>query len=402
MKNRKNTRNILVTIVLTFILTFTVTNIIAIKVDNKVVIPASEYVDLLNIKNKYAKVEAVEAIVKKNYLRDTNDEELETGQLKGLLESLNDPYSIYLTKEEYKSLNEQISGSFGGIGVVVTPGEDNLITVVSPIEGTPGERAGIKSGDKIIKVNGLDYTADIMDKATKEMKGEPGTEVEITILRTTNGKKENIDLKIVREIIKVETVSAKVLKDDIGYIKITSFDEPTYDDFKRELDSLGKKNIKGLIIDVRGNPGGRLDIVAKITDELIGEGDIVYMETKDGKREYLRSKKGMVEYPLVVLTNGGSASASEILAGAIKDHKRGKLVGTTTFGKGVVQRIIDLPDETGLKLTISEYFTPNGINIHGIGIEPDIKVELPENARGIGPDFMEDDRQLKKAIEILK
>lgn len=402
MKNRKNTRNILVTIVLTFILTFTVTNIIAIKVDNKVVIPASEYVDLLNIKNKYAKVEAVEAIVKKNYLRDTNDEELETGQLKGLLESLNDPYSIYLTKEEYKSLNEQISGSFGGIGVVVTPGEDNLITVVSPIEGTPGERAGIKSGDKIIKVNGLDYTADIMDKATKEMKGEPGTEVEITILRTTNGKKENIDLKIVREIIKVETVSAKVLKDDIGYIKITSFDEPTYDDFKRELDSLGKKNIKGLIIDVRGNPGGRLDIVAKITDELIGEGDIVYMETKDGKREYLRSKKGMVEYPLVVLTNGGSASASEILAGAIKDHKRGKLVGTTTFGKGVVQRIIDLPDETGLKLTISEYFTPNGINIHGIGIEPDIKVELPENAREIGPDFMEDDRQLKKAIEILK
>lgn len=402
MKNRKNTRNILVTIVLTFILTFTVTNIIAIKVDNKVVIPASEYVDLLNIKNKYAKVEAVEAIVKKNYLRDTNDEELETGQLKGLLESLNDPYSIYLTKEEYKSLNEQISGSFGGIGVVVTPGEDNLITVVSPIEGTPGERAGIKSGDKIIKVNGLDYTADIMDKATKEMKGEPGTEVEITILRTTNGKKENIDLKIVREIIKVETVSAKVLKDDIGYIKITSFDEPTYDDFKRELDSLGKKNIKGLIIDVRGNPGGRLDIVAKITDELIGEGDIVYMETKDGKREYLRSKKGMVEYPLVVLTNGGSASASEILAGAIKDHKRGKLVGTTTFGKGVVQRIIDLPDETGLKLTISEYFTPNGINIHGIGIEPDIKVELPENARGIGPDFMEDDTQLKKAIEILK
>lgn len=402
MKNRKNTRNILVTIFLTFILTFTVTNIIAIKVDNKVVIPASEYVDLLNIKNKYAKVEAIEAIVKKNYLRDTNDEELETGQLKGLLESLNDPYSIYLTKEEYKSLNEQISGSFGGIGVVVTPGEDNLITVVSPIEGTPGERAGIKSGDKIIKVNGIDYTADIMDKATKEMKGEPGTEVEITILRTTNGKKENIELKIVREIIKVETVSAKVLKDDIGYIKIASFDEPTYDDFKRELDGLGKKNIKGLIIDVRGNPGGRLDIVAKITDELIGEGDIVYMETKDGKREYLRSKKGMVEYPLVVLTNGGSASASEILAGAIKDHKRGKLVGTTTFGKGVVQRIIDLPDETGLKLTISEYFTPNGINIHGIGIEPDIRVELPDTAKGIGPDFMEDDTQLKKAIEILK
>lgn len=176
----------------------------------------------------------------------------------------------------------------------------------------------------------------------------------------------------------------------------------TYKDFKTELDKLGKMNIKGLIIDLRNNPGGLLDRCAQIADELLGAGDIVYTETKTGKREYIKSDKAMVDYPLVLLVNGGSASASEILAGAIKDHNRGKLVGTTTFGKGVVQRIKDLDDGSGLKLTISEYFTPSGVNIHGIGIEPDIVVELDEGVEEIGVGNLKGDNQLRRAIEEIK
>ena len=254
---------------------------------------------------------------------------------------------------------------YGGIGVVVTPGEDNLITVVSPIEDTPGERAGIKPGDKIIKVDGEEFTADEMDEAVKKMKGQPDTSVTITILRTDkNGNNQQIDLKIVREQIRLQTVKSDVIEGNIGYIKISSFDELTYDDFKKQLDSLMNKNISGLILDLRNNPGGLLDVCVDIADELLGEGIIVYTQTKDGEKQYEYSNKKHVDIPLVVLVNEGSASASEILAGAIKDHNRGVLIGNKTFGKGIVQRIRQLKDGSGFKLTVSEYFTPKGINIH--------------------------------------
>lgn len=403
MSKKKVVALIIVIVLITNGLTFGLTNILGVKFNNKAYVPVAEYNNLKSVYNEFSKVMEVEEYIEKNYLRDVDKEKLREGQLKGLLYSLEDPYSNYMTKDEFALLLEETSGSFGGIGVMITPGDDNLITVVSPIEDTPGERAGIKSGDKIIKVNGKDFFAEDMDLAVKEMKGEPNTDVVLTIMRIKEGKENEIfDLKITREIIRVVSVKSNIIEDDIGYIRISNFDDLTYEDFKEHLDELGKENIKGLIIDLRNNPGGLLNRTVQIADELLGKGDIVYTQTKDGKKRYERSDKKMVDYPLAILINGGSASASEILAGAVKDHNRGVLIGTTTFGKGVVQKIHRLDDNSGLKLTISEYFTPNGTNIHGIGIEPDILVELEDDVEIIGIENLEGDKQLKKAIEEIR
>lgn len=403
MSKKKVITLMVVLLLITNAITFGLTNLMSITFNNKAYVPLAEYNKLKSIYNEFSKVMAVENYVKENYLRDVDEKKLVDGQLKGMLQSLEDPYSNYMTQDEFASFLQQTSGTYAGIGVVVTPGEDNLITVVSPIEGTPGEKSGIKSGDKIIKVNGVEYLGENMDQAVKVMKGDPNTKVVLTIMRKDkDGKNDIFDLEITREVIRLITVKSSLIDDNIGYIKITSFDDLTYKDFKTELDKLGRRNIKGLIIDLRNNPGGLLDRCAQIADELLGEGDIVYTQTKSGKREYLKSNQSMVDYPLVLLVNGGSASASEILAGAIKDHKRGTLIGTTTFGKGVVQRIHDLDDGSGLKLTISEYFTPNGINIHGVGIAPDIIVELPEGVEEIGVDNLKEDIQLRTAIDEIK
>lgn len=403
--SRKSTKVIIIVLLLivTNLITFGLTNILAIQFDKRVSIPKREYDELVEAYDNFSKVMIVESLIKSNYLRDVDETKLLEGQLKGMVEPLEDPYSQYLTADEYASFTQQTSGVYGGIGVIVTPGEDNLITVVSPIEDTPGERAGIKTGDKIVKVEGVEYTATNMDEAVRIMKGKPNTKVNLTIMRIDKeGKQQFIDLEIVREEIRLVTVKSNIIDDNIGYIRLTSFDELTYDDFVRDLRKLEKQNVKGLIIDLRTNPGGLLNVCADIADELLGEGVIVYTETKDGTREYLKSNKGHTDLPLVVLVNEGSASASEILAGAIRDHNRGELIGTTTFGKGVVQRIKPLNDGSGLKLTISEYFTPNGTNIHGIGITPDIVVELPEGVEEIGVDNIAQDTQLKKALEVIK
>lgn len=403
MSKKKYITLLVIVVLITNAITFTAVNFLSVRFNNKAYIPKSEYEKLKSVYNEYSKVLYVENYIKQNYLRDVDEKTLIDGQLKGMLASLGDPYSVYMTEDEFASLLQQTSGTYAGIGIVVTPGEDNLITIVSPIEGTPGERAGLKSGDKILKVNGKEYYGENMEEAVKVMKGEPNTKVVLTIMRTDKeGNRSIFDVEIVREIIRLVTVKSSIIDDEIGYINITSFDELTYDDFKTELNKLSKKGIKGLIIDLRNNPGGLLDICAQIADELLGEGDIVYTQTKDGKREYLKSDKSMVDYPLVLLVNEGSASASEILAGAIKDHNRGLLIGTKTFGKGIVQRIIDLNDGTGMKLTVSEYFTPNGTNIHGVGIEPDIVVELPEGVEEIGVENLKEDIQLRRAIEEIK
>lgn len=393
----------IIIVILSSLFTFTLSNLVQITIKDKVIVKKDYYEELVAIHKKYSKVMALEDFIKKNYLKDVNEEDLIEGQIKGMFKALGDPYSVYMTKEEFADFMEHTKGTYYGIGVIVTPGEDNLITVVAPIEDTPGERAGIKTGDKIIKVNGKEFTADKMDDAVKMMKGKPGTSVNITILRTDdNGNHKFIDLNIVREEIRLKTVKSKMLKNKIGYIRIISFDELTYDDFKKHLKKLKNNGMKGLIIDLRNNPGGLLSECAQIADELMGEGVIVYTETKNKEREYLKSDSKKLGLPLVLLVNGGSASASEILAGAIKDTKTGILVGTKTFGKGIVQRIKPLSDGSGFKLTVSEYFTPNGTNIHGIGITPDVIVELPEDVQRIGVDNIKEDIQLKKAIEIIK
>lgn len=403
MSKKKTIIVMVILLVFTNLFTFIVSNIASVKLNDKVIIPYSEYNMLFSTYKRYSKAIELENYIKEHFLGEVDTDKLLDGQLKGMFEALGDPYSTYMTVDEFKSFTEETEGVYGGIGVVVTPGEDNLITVVSPIEDTPGERAGIKPGDKIIKVDGEEFTADKMDEAVKRMKGEPNTSVTITILRTDkNGNNQQIDLKIIREQIRLQTVKSDVIEGNIGYIKITSFDELTYKDFKKHLNSLMDRNISGLILDLRNNPGGLLDVCVDIADELLGEGIIVYTETKNGEKQYEYSDKKHVDIPLVVLVNGGSASASEILAGAIKDHNRGILLGNKTFGKGIVQRIRQLKDGSGFKLTVSEYFTPNGVNIHGIGIEPDVKVDLPDDIEQIGIENLEGDTQLQAAIEEIK
>lgn len=403
MFKKKTLLIMVVLLVTTNIITFSLSNIISFGFDDKVIVPKEEYRSLMENYNEYSKIDSLKEYIDRAYLREVDQDALLDGQLKGMVDALEDPYSIYMTEDEFASFTQETSGTYGGIGVIVTPGEDDLITVVSPIEDTPGERSGLKTGDKIIKVNGTEYFSKNMDEAVKVMKGEPGTKVIITIMR--NDKEGNnlvSDIEIEREQIRLVTVKSDIISDNIGYIKITSFDEITYEDFMNHLNSLQKSNVEGILLDLRNNPGGLLNICADIADELLGEGDIVYTQTKDGSREYLKSDKNMIDLPLVVLVNEGSASASEILAGAIKDHGRGELIGTTTFGKGVVQRIRDLGDGTGIKLTVSEYFTPKGINIHGVGIAPDIEVELNEDVENTGVDYIDVDNQLQKAIEVLK
>lgn len=378
----------LLLVILSSLLTFSLTN--------------AKYAELNEFYQKYSKAIYLENLIKENYLGDVDENKLFEGQLKGMFQSLEDPYSVYMTKDEFNDLIEHTKGVYGGIGVIVTPGEDNLITVVAPIEDTPGAKSGIKTGDKIVKVNGKEFTADKMDDAVKIMKGEPGTDVVLTILRKDEeGNSEFFDLTIKREEIRLKSVKSTMLSNKIGYIRIISFDELTYDDFKKHLTNLQEQGMKGLIIDLRNNPGGILDVCTKIADELMGEGTIVYTEDKYGHKEYIKSDKEKIDVLLVLLVNEGSASASEILSGAIKDSGRGILIGTKTFGKGIVQRIKPLKDGSGIKLTVSQYFTPSGKNIHGVGIEPNIEVKLPDNVEMFGVDNISQDTQLKKAIEVI-
>lgn len=382
-------------ILLTATGTLILDNVVQLTIGSKIIMPKSQL-------DSSSKIAYMKNYIDENYLNEVTSEELTDGQLKGLFEGLEDPYSVYMNKEEFSDFMDQTEGSYGGVGIIVTPGEDGFITVVSPIEDTPGEKAGIKPGDKIIKVDNKEFTADTMDKAVDIMKGEPGTDVTLTILRTKEDESsEEIEVKLTRKEIRLKSVKSEMLEDKIGYIRIIQFDELVYDDFKKHLDSLKEKGMESLIIDLRNNPGGLLKQTADIADLLIGKSNIVYTETKNGEKEYFKSDEEKLDLPLTVLVNEGSASASEILSGAIKDTKAGTLIGTKTFGKGIVQRIEQLSDGSGFKLTVSEYFTPNGTNIHGKGIEPNIEIKLPEDVQG-GIENLEKDIQLKKAIEVLK
>ena len=346
------------------------------------------------------KLNKIKAMLDSNYLRGTNQEVLLEGAIDGMAASLNDPYTVYLNKKEYEDLMTETRGTYAGIGIVVSVDEkDNLITVVAPIEDTPGQKAGILPEDKIIKVDGNEVKGSELDKAVGMMKGPKGTKVTLTIVR--KGVKDPLITPIIRDNIVLKTVKDKILKNNIGYLRISMFDEKTFEDFTKSYDKLMKAKVKAVIIDVRDNPGGLLQEVVKIADRLIPKGIIVYTEDKNKRRNTLSSNAKQAEVPLVLLVNGGSASASEILAGALKDTNKGTLIGTKTFGKGVVQEVIDLGDGSALKITVSEYFTPKGINIHGKGIKPDIEVKLPEKIKSSLQLKEQDDVQLKKAIDYL-
>lgn len=353
---------------------------------NKVIVSKDQYEQM----QKLSKVSFLIDTAKNEFYTDADEAALIAASEKGVFDGLDDPYSQYYTKDEFKSLLEATSGSYVGIGVVVSPAEDGFITVVAPIEGTPAEKAGIKPDDRITQVDGVKYSAKEMDKAIGVIKGEPGKPVVLTVLREDEPA---FDITIVREKIELKSVRSEMMG-DIGYLRISSFDERTSEEFDEHLSELNKNNPKGLIIDLRDNPGGLLDQVKEVSDSILGEATIVYTKDKQGKESYLKSdEKNSFDLPLVVLVNENSASASEIFAGAIRDNKAGKLVGTTTYGKGLVQNVIPLKDGSGYKITVAQYFTPSGEYINEKGITPDFVVEQSEDS--------EKDDQLEKAKEVM-
>lgn len=369
-----------------------------------VTISAEEYEELQENQKLVEEIKFLTQEIEDNFLFEYDEEEFNDGVLKGLFKSLDDPYSVFYTEKEFTALKEDTSGQFGGIGIVVSAGESAYITVISPIEGTPGEREGIQSGDEIILIDGESYMATDIDEAVGQMRGEPGTDVELTIRRSkSEGGYQTIDLKITREIIKVQSVSYEMLEgeDNLGYIQLSTFDENTAGDFKAGIEDLKSQGAQGIVMDLRGNPGGLLNSCVEIVDYLVGQGNIVSTVDKDGNEDVEKSDPFSEDIPMVVLINEGSASASEITAGALQDHGRAQVIGSKSFGKGIVQQIYPYKDGRGYKLTVSEYYTPNGNKINGEGVKPDIEVEAQELEEGQSPEDLED-LQLNKAIEVIK
>lgn len=346
------------------------------------------------------KIQDIYKVLQDNYVDEINDEDLEDMMYTGLVAGLGDPYSVYMNQENFQSFMESSEGTYYGIGAVVSPSDDNKVLVVTPYEGAPAYNAGIRSGDKILKVNGTEVYGSALDEAVSLIKGEKGTTVSVEVEKTDGTV---VTLDVYRDEITIPTIDYEMLENDLGYIQISAFDRVTEDQFNEAYDELLSKNMNGLIIDLRNNPGGLLDVVSNITDRLIPKGFITYTEDKDGKREYIYSDSEEIEIPLVILVNENSASASEVLSGAVKDTGKGILVGETTFGKGLVQNIFPLSDGSAVKTTIARYYTPSGVCIHGIGIEPNYVVDISEeDAANLAMIEFEDDVQLQKAIEVLE
>lgn len=331
-------------------------------------------------KNTNDKLEAIENLIDKNFYFEEDDQSKQDGIIKGYLEGLDDPYSVYYTQEEYASFMEDTEGEYVGVGVQVSQAVDTkIITVVKVFDG-PAKEAGIEAEDVITEVNGEDISDQDIDAVVDKIKGEEGTEVTITVYRSSDGKDHEYTMP--RQKVENPTVEYKMLADNIGYIEVSSFYEVTGQQYIAAVEDLTSQGMEGLVVDLRGNGGGLLDIAVDMLDYMLPEGKIVYTEDKDGNvtSEYKSTDEEQFTKPLAVLVNGYSASASEIFAGAIKDYGIGTLVGTNTFGKGIVQRVFPLDDGSAVKLTIAKYFTPNGNDIHKIGIKPDIEVEFDAEA----------------------
>ena len=306
--------------------------------------------------------------------KDVTKKSLMQGAIKGMLESLDDPHSSYFTKEELKSFQEDIKGKYVGVGMVIQKKVNEPLLVVSPIEDGPAYKVGIKPKDKITEIDGESTYTLTSEECTKRLKGKANTTVKVKVFREINNTTKVFELK--REVIELKYVKSKMLDNEIGYLRLTQFGDNVYDDMKKSLEGLQAKGMKALVLDLRSNPGGELSQSIKIASMFIDKGRIVSTKQKAAKEKiYQREGKYFGDFPLVVLINGGSASASEIVSGALKDHKRAVLVGEKTFGKGSVQTLLPLPDGDGIKITIAKYYTPSGETIDGTGIEPDTKVE---------------------------
>lgn len=346
------------------------------------------------------KTKEIETLINQYYLDEIDEQQIEDTMYTGLVAGLDDPYSVYYTEEELKTMEESTSGEYSGIGATLTQNPDTKeMSVVSCFENTPAEEAGLLPGDIIVGWNGSSVEGMELSELVSKIKTDPDEHLTLEIERDG----DTMEVELTRREVEIPTVESEMLHDQIGYIKLLEFDEVTAEQFRAALDQLEEQGMEKLIIDVRDNPGGVLQTVCDMLDELLPEGLIVYTEDKDGnKKEYTSDEAHQFTKPLAVLTNENSASASEIFAGAIQDYSLGTIVGTTTFGKGIVQRIFYLSDGTGVKLTVAKYYTPKGHDIHKKGITPDVEVELDENLKNKITISHDEDNQLQKAIKILQ
>lgn len=343
---------------------------------------------------------AIADLIDQYYYEDIDQNALIEGMYAGMVSGLGDPYSSYYTAEEYASLMEGTSGTYYGIGAVLTQNiNTKIVTILHVYPGTPAEKAGVKDGDLIVKVGDIDGDSMELSELVTYIKGEEGTTVHLELMR--EGEKDNIELDVERRKIEVPTVQYQMLEGNTGLIQITEFSEATPEQFSDAIKDLQGQGMTSVIMDLRDNPGGVLQSVCKMLDELLPEGILVYTEDKYGNRSDYKSDKSCMDIPMAVLINGNSASASEIFAGAIKDYKYGTLIGTTSFGKGIVQTIIPMEDGSAVKVTMAKYFTPNGNYIHDAGITPDIELEYEYQGEDETYNPMHDN-QVVKALEVLK
>jgi len=366
---------IVVTALFSSFLTLTVNRYIEISRGDRVIITREQF----ELIEDYRRLDEVRQVLERDHLVAPDREAMLTGAIKGMVEALGDPYTYFFTPQEYRDFVARAQGTYGGIGLWVTVNEDdNMITVVRAFDTSPAMEAGITTGDKIIRVEGQDVDGSRLEQAVGMMRGIPGTAVTISILRDGTVS----DFTLERAIIEIPILEYKMLNDNIGYIWLFQFNEKSAENFEQALSSLKGQGMEALLLDLRGNPGGLLEQTVQIADLLLSEGIVVFSEDRHGNREDYTSDEQHLGLPLVVLVDEFSASASEVLAGAIQDFGAGTLVGNTTFGKALVQGIRGpFGDGSALKLTTSQYFTPNGRNIQDVGIVPDIKVEMTQFAK---------------------
>lgn len=345
----------------------------------------------------FDKLYKVKDILNREYYLNIDQETLLEGAVKGMVNAVGDPYTVFFNAEEYKAFNDDGNGNYVGIGVMVGIKEDKIV-VITPFEGSPAYNAGIRTGDFITKVEGVSYTGQELDKAVSIIKGKEGEPVTLTIMTDSIER----EVTLVRASITIDNVESEMLEGNIGHITLLQFSADTAKQVKAEMDSLKAQGAVGYILDLRGNPGGFLDEAVDLGSLFTKKGDtLLYtMDKYDQKTVYPSRGGDYIGIPLVVMIDGGSASASEVVAGALKDYGAATLVGQKSFGKGIVQMVYDVGNGEGLKVTVSSYYSPNGINIHGTGIVPDIEVVLPEDIQS--PLTLDNDTQLQKAVEVLK
>ena len=398
MKTEKSNRiyKTIMLVLLTAIITFIITSISMYNVLGKRTIKT-----LTNSSSIESTFNNFKKFIEKKYIGTIDEEKMLESAIKGYVEGLDDEYSEYITKEEMKEYMEETNGKYVGIGVYISNNtQTNQIVVLMPMKGSPAEEAGMKSGDIITKIDGVEYKGEDLSKASNALKQEEGTKVKVEILRDN----QTIELEIERKTIKINHVESDVINNSIGYIQISTFDDGCYDEFKQKIDELKTKNIKSLIIDLRNNGGGIVEEAINIADLFTTKNSTLLITTgKNTEEEITKAKKDKeIDMPIVILVNENTASASEILTAAIKENcNKVTIVGKTTFGKGVIQTIFTLTDGSGLKLTTNEYYTPKRNKINKIGIKPDVEVDFPEN-ESVYSIEKQKDTQLQKAIELLK